>query len=483
FRRPPPLRRLSPCHLEPDRPLRLERPGARSLARGRGQSLAGRRGAHTECRHPEGGRSGGAGDRFLRRPGLLVEPGRQRHLRPDRVRRRRLRRAFAGRLDRHHSGGPRPARPLDVVPRHRAHVAGFVGPRRQPAGRLLAPRSLQGTALSLTGRSCCLPRIREALISERLAGKTLLVTGSTGFVGKSIVEKLLRSVPEVGRVTLAIRSSPRRPAADRLDKEVLSSPAFRRLKEELGEEGFRKLEAEKLTVLEIDLGRDGLGLSEAGRKELLGCDIVIHSAAAVEFDNPADLSAQTNLLGASRLVRTLSEAGSKAGRVHARAMGFTDIYSFTKAMAERAVVELHGQVPLSILRPSIIESSLAEPFPGWLEGFRMAEPIILAFARRVLPDFAGLPDTVLDLIPADLVVNSVLAVAASPPGPGDHRIYHAATGNRNPLRLRAMVDLCREYFEIHPLRHRYGQAIGPPEWTFPPQNEVEGRAKAMKAAI
>jgi len=413
------------------------------------------------------------------------------------------------------------------------------------------------------------------LISERLAGKTLLVTGSTGFLGKSILEKLLRSVPEVGRVTLAIRSSPRRPAADRLDKEVLSSPAFRRLKEELGEEGFRKLVAEKLTVLEIDLGRDGLGLSEAGRKELLGCDIVIHSAAAVEFDNPADLSAQTNLLGASRLVRTLSEAGSKAhlvhistayvggmlrgrvqeelpldpglnwrheaeilsglrpvveeesrtpevlsrlqrqarsrmgpagtpsmartverlrekwvkdrlverGRVHARAMGFTDIYSFTKAMAERAVVELHGQVPLSILRPSIIESSLAEPFPGWLEGFRMAEPIILAFARRVLPDFAGLPDTVLDLIPADLVVNSVLAVAASPPGPGEHRIYHAATGNRNPLRLRAMVDLCREYFEIHPLRDRYGQAIGPPEWTFPPQNEVEGRAKAMKAAI
>src|SRR2546430_9037724 len=49
------------------------------------------------------------------------------------------------------------------------------------------------------------------------------------------------------------------------------------------------------------------------------------------------------------------------GRVHANSMGFSDIYSFTKAMAEHAVGELHGDIPLSIVRPSIIESALAEP--------------------------------------------------------------------------------------------------------------------------
>jgi len=121
------------------------------------------------------------------------------------------------------------------------------------------------------------------------------------------------------------------------------------------------------------------------------------------------------------------------GRAHARAMGFTDIYSFTKAMAEHAVVELHGDIPLSIVRPSIIESALAEPFPGWLEGFRMAEPIILAYGRRVLEDFSGLPDALLDIIPADYVVNTVLAVAAAPPPKGEYRIYHSASGSRNPI--------------------------------------------------
>jgi len=407
------------------------------------------------------------------------------------------------------------------------------------------------------------------LIEEGLRGKTVLVTGSTGFLGKSIVEKCLRTLPGVSRIHLAIRSSARRPARDRLEREVLSSPAFRRLKQELGEDRFRALAAEKLAVLELDLGREDLGLTDEAREQLRRCDVVIHSAAAVEFDNPVDLSAQTNLLGAARLVRTLRDLGTnphlvhistayvggmlrglvreelpldpglnwrhegevlsalrapveeesrrpevldqlrrqvrsrlgpagtpaqaraverlrerwvkdrlvERGRAHARAMGFTDIYSFTKAMAEHAVVELHGDIPLSIVRPTIIESALAEPFPGWLEGFRMAEPLILAFGRAALQDFSGLPDAVLDVIPADLVVNAVLAVASAPPPPGEHRIYHAASGSRNPLLLRGIHDQCAEYFGQHPLRDRWGQAIGAPSWTFPSRGELVGRGK------
>jgi HAD superfamily hydrolase (TIGR01490 family) len=413
------------------------------------------------------------------------------------------------------------------------------------------------------------------LIEAGLSGKTVLITGSTGFLGKSLVEKCLRCVPGIRRIHLAIRSSARRPAADRLEREVLASPAFRRLREELGEERFLALAAEKLAVVELDLGREDLGLTAETRETLRGCDVVIHSAAAVEFDNPVDLSAQTNLLGATRLVRVLREldgrphlvhistafvggmlrglvreelpldpglnwrheaevlstlrapveeesrrpevldrlrrqvrsrigpAGTPAqaraverlrerwvkdrlverGRAHARAMGFTDIYSFTKAMAERAVVELHGDMPLSIVRPSIIESALAEPFPGWLEGFRMAEPVILAFARAALQDFSGLPDAILDIIPADLVVNAVLAAASSPPPAGEHRIYQVASGSRNPLRLRDLHDNSSEYFDRHPLRDRWGQAIGTPHWTFPDRSELVGRGRLALRAV
>jgi fatty acyl-CoA reductase len=413
------------------------------------------------------------------------------------------------------------------------------------------------------------------VIRDAIAGKTLLVTGTTGFLGKSLVEKCLRDIPEVGRIYLAVRSSARRSAAERMEREVLASPAFRRLREELGDDGFRRLTSEKLAVLELDLGKDGLGMSEQARQQMAGCDIVIHSAAAVEFDNPADVSAQTNLLGAARLVNAVRGSGGRPhlvhvstayvggmlrglvreemphdpglnwrneaeilsslrppveeesrrpevlerlrrqarsrigpagtpamartverlrerwvkdrlierGRAHARAMGFSDIYAFTKAMAEHAVVELHGDVPLSIVRPAIIESALAEPFPGWLEGFRMAEPIILAFGRAVLSEFSGLPDGVLDVIPADYVVNTVLAVAAAPPPDGEHRIYHAASGSRNPLRLRQLYEECGVYFQAHPLRDRFGQAIGTPTWTFPSRGELTFQGRIALRAV
>ena len=116
------------------------------------------------------------------------------------------------------------------------------------------------------------------MIRDAIAGKTICVTGTTGFLGKSVVEKLLRAVPEVRRIHLALRASPRRPAEARLEREILASPAFQRCRDEVGEERFASLAAEKLGVLELDLGRDGLGLDEAGRAALRECDVLIHSA-------------------------------------------------------------------------------------------------------------------------------------------------------------------------------------------------------------
>src|SRR5688500_9010919 len=67
------------------------------------------------------------------------------------------------------------------------------------------------------------------------------------------------------------------------------------------------------------------------------------------------------------------------GRGRAQSLGWPDAYSFTKALAEMAVLERAKDLSLTIVRPSIIESALAEPSPGWVRGFRMADPIILAY--------------------------------------------------------------------------------------------------------
>ncbi len=109
----------------------------------------------------------------------------------------------------------------------------------------------------------------------------------------------------------------------------------------------------------------------------------------------------------------------EAGRARAGSVGWPDAYAYTKALGEQALTEMKGNVPVNIVRPSIIESALAEPFPGWIRGFRMAEPVIISYARGLLKQFPGVPEGTIDVIPVDIVVAAIIAVAAI--GPTTHR--------------------------------------------------------------
>lgn len=163
------------------------------------------------------------------------------------------------------------------------------------------------------------------------------------------------------------------------------------------------------------------------------------------------------------------------GRSRARSLGWPDVYTFTKAMGERAVEELAAgeNLPLSIVRPSIIESALLHPFPGWIDGFKMADPIIRAYGLGQIPEFPGIPEGIVDLIPVDFVVNALLAVAANPPGPGEAHHYNVSSGSRNPLRFYELYEWEREYFEQHPLPERGRGEHKVPDWDFPGTLHVE----------
>lgn len=43
---------------------------------------------------------------------------------------------------------------------------------------------------------------------------------------------------------------------------------------------------------------------------------------------------------------------------------------FTKAMGEMLIDEMRDDIPVVIIRPSVIESTFKDPFPGWMEGNR-----------------------------------------------------------------------------------------------------------------
>ena len=99
------------------------------------------------------------------------------------------------------------------------------------------------------------------------------------------------------------------------------------------------------------------------------------------------------------------EPDGRVGQARAQSLGWPDAYAYTKALGERALVAQFGDtVPITIVRPSIIESALAEPRPGWIRGFRMAEPVIISYARGLLKRVPGVPEGIIDVIPVDLVV-------------------------------------------------------------------------------
>jgi HAD superfamily phosphoserine phosphatase-like hydrolase len=172
------------------------------------------------------------------------------------------------------------------------------------------------------------------------------------------------------------------------------------------------------------------------------------------------------------------------GKARAQALGWPDAYAYSKALGEWALLEGRGDLPVSIVRPSIIEAALAEPHPGWIRGFRMADPVIISYAKGLLEEFPGIPEGVIDVIPVDLVVAAILGVAARGPV-SEPDIVHAASGARNPLRYGQLVDLVREWFSEHPLADDKGQPIEVPEWSFPGrrrvQNQLRQATKALKA--
>ncbi|MGP0005389.1 MAG: HAD-IB family phosphatase [Acidimicrobiales bacterium] len=420
------------------------------------------------------------------------------------------------------------------------------------------------------------------MITDDLAGNRVAVTGATGFLGTALVERLLRCVPGCEIVVL-VRPGQRLSAADRTGREVLRNDCFDRLRSELGD-SFEGEVGRRLTTIAGDVGRDGLGLDDAGRKALASCDVVIHSAATVSFDAPLDGAVEVNLLGPSRVAETLravsEEHGSplphliavstayvnsghkgdafeelitssrwltetnwraevraarrtrddadaesrkperltgfhkgaraelgaagtsllaektehlreewvrdrmvSAGRARAQALGWPDAYAYTKSLGERALLETRGDLAVTFVRPSIVESALAEPRPGWIRGFRMAEPVIISYARGLLRQFPGVPEGVVDVVPVDLVVAAIIAVAARGPDPQGPTVYQVASGTRNPLLYGTLVHLTELWFTARPLYDNRGQPIVVPKWSFPGRGKVQGELRRATSVL
>jgi len=400
----------------------------------------------------------------------------------------------------------------------------------------------------------------DGRLRDLLAGKKIVMTGVTGFIGEQLLWKILTELPET-RPSVLVRRKGSASARDRM-LGVVKKPIFNDIREGAG--GASELLDSRIEVIEGDLPNVPQLPTDL--------DIVVHCAGDVSFDPPIDQAFSTNVIGTKALLDRMLEAVTdengqrrtvphyvhistaytagrrrgaipeaphvhdidydaeatagiamrdlieeesrtsaqlaklrkeaerhhrqagflttaadterrrldwvqaelvKAGTERARSLGWTDVYTFTKALGERVVADVGRDVHVSIVRPAIVESSWLHPYPGWIEGFKMAEPLILAYGRGELPEFPATPEAVVDIVPCDHVVNAILAVCATQPAIGTPEYYHVNSGARNPLIFKDLYTYIRAYFMDHPFEGGPRGAARLPQWQFPGASSIE----------
>jgi len=351
-------------------------------------------------------------------------------------------------------------------------------------------------------------------VAAALAGQRVLITGTTGFIAKAVLEKLVRDVPGIASIVVLLRGSRAQPdAAQRFQAEVLRASVFDRLRRD---DPQRLHDAcRRMRVVSADLAEPDLGLSADAFAALArDIDVIVNVAASVDFREPLDQAIAINTLSLRALSKLARAAGgiplvqvstcyvhghhrgvirealapparsavarnpnghcdvdglvaelqSKAADVkqritdpdarsqalialgirEAQRRGWNDTYTFTKWLGEQVACAGMAGGTLTIVRPSIVESAWREPQPGWIEGMKVGDAIVLAYARGKTTLFPARPAGIADIVPVDLVANSiVLATAQALARPGQRRIVQASSSTRNPVRVGDYIDLCQ----------------------------------------
>ncbi|HVF54642.1 MAG TPA: AMP-binding protein [Pyrinomonadaceae bacterium] len=165
-----------------------------------------------------------------------------------------------------------------------------------------------------------------------------------------------------------------------------------------------------------------------------------------EGRDPDDLDAMGLAVARERKIWT-RERLTELGIERAEFWGWPNIYTYTKSLGEQ-LVAAEEQMVRAIVRPSIVESAMSYPFPGWNEGFTTTAPLIFITLKgqTQIPVNEKL---ILDITPVDQVAAVMLAVAAECCVEEPRLVYQAATGDSNPHEMRRIVGLLGLYKRKH----------------------------------
>lgn len=248
-----------------------------------------------------------------------------------------------------------------------------------------------------------------------------------------------------------------------------------------------------------DVGEENLGLSPADRTLLINnVNVVLHSAATLDFQEPLKPTVNINLLGTRRVLELCGNIKNLASCVHvssayvnsfllkteeilypapadaeeviALAQSLSDealnemtpkilkdhpnTYTFTKHLAEHEVNKVCGRFPCGIVRPSMIVAAWHEPVPGWTISKNGPQGFLMGASKGVVRRLPVAEKLVVDYIPVDMVVNEILVVAhdIAEKRSGKLSILHCTSSTCRPFRWEAVSGKVNAYLHQYPLK-------------------------------
>jgi thioester reductase-like protein len=262
----------------------------------------------------------------------------------------------------------------------------------------------------------------------------VLLTGATGFVGREILDRLL----DRRRVFALVRAENDAAAARRLPGHP------------------------RLTAVAGDIERPGLGL-DPDTAALLPEEVttVVHCAASVSFDLSLEESRRVNVDGTRNVVwlaercrhlerlsyiSTAYVAGEprRLFRENQLDVGqrFRNPYERSKFEAERMVRERAADLPLQILRPSIV---VGDSRTGRTSSFNVLYGPLKAFARGTIPAIPARRSSPVDIVPVDYVADRAVELAEH----GEDGTFHLVAG-RNATTVGRLLELASQYLGRKP---------------------------------
>lgn len=341
-------------------------------------------------------------------------------------------------------------------------------------------------------------------VTEWYRNKTIFITGGTGFMGKVLVEKLLRSCP-VRRIYLLMRPKRGVDVDQRLD-DMFYFKLFDKIKQSQPEV------IQKVFAVKGDITMEGLGLSDEDEARLAEeCHVIFHAAATINFTEPMRVAVNMNMLGTKRVVSLAKKMGKLQAMVHVstayanchlpevyedlypapmdpgRLIQLTEwlddklleeitprlceprpnTYTYTKALAEHLLFNDGENLPIAVIRPSIVCGSWLEPVPGWVDNLFAFTGLLVGMGKGVLRSLYIREGIKLDFIPVDIPINLMIVsawnTAVGKYRPGNAPIYCCSTGSVKPLTMEALQEYLKRSVRSFPFNSPLWYPDGSPK--------------------